>query len=380
MPEDRLEALSRWVEKNVLPHSNAWEEKQELPPAVLKELADQGWFGASLPGEWGGLGLSSVPIGRASAYLAKGSVSLLSIFTVHTMVCQAVLRWGTPEQKKTWLPALASGHTLAAFALTEPNQGSDATSLECQARRTETGFLLQGAKKWISASRHAGLFLVMARCGEDGLGAFLTPADTQNLRLTPMRGLLGFRAAGIAELAFAGCPLPPEALLGSAGGGFTFVASHALDWGRFTVGWGAAGIIEACLEASVAYAGQRKQFGQPLRKHQLIQAMIADMATDLEAVKALALQAALQRDALSPDSIMSTTTAKYFGSRAALKAAADAVQIHGGNGCSPEYPVMRYFRDAKICEIIEGSSQMQQIMIASQAIARCRRGQRTKHE
>lgn len=371
--------MQRWIDDNILPYANAWEEAQAMPQAVLEEFAAEGWLGATVPREWDGLGLDSLSLGQACAHMARGSVSLLSMFTVHTMVCQALLRFGDEAQKKTYLPKLAKGGMRAAFALTEPAHGSEATGLTCSVARTEDGFSISGKKRWISGSTHADLFLVMARLEGEGLVALLVPADSKGLTISPMPNLLGFRAAGIAELAFDDCRVPRESLVGPVGGGFTFVASHALDCGRFIVGWGGVGIMEGCLAASTAYASEREQFGQLLRKHQLIQEMIADMATDLAAAQALAEKAAAERDAMTPDSVMRTSTFKYFSSRAAFRAATNALQLHGGNGCSPDFPLMRYFRDAKICEIIEGSSQMQQLLIASAALVRQRRrGRKTR--
>lgn len=365
-------SMRQWIDARVYPFANAWEESQTLPAGLLDEFAANGWFGAGMPRVWGGLELASDALCRVCAEMARGSVSLLSIFTVHNMVCQAILRWGVPEQQAQWLPDLVSGKMRAAFGLTEPEVGSDAAGIQCLVQREGETLVLTGAKKWISGSVYADLFLIMARLGEEGTVAVLVPADTPGLTVTPLHDLLGFRAAGIAQLEFDSCVVPASNLLGSVGGGFTFVASHALDHGRFTVGCGCVGILEACLETSVLYAKERTQFGQALRKHQLIQEMIANMATDLEAARALVDHAGRERDAMSSDSIMLVTTAKYFCSRAALHAVSDALQIHGGNGCSPEYPLMRYYRDAKICEIIEGSSQMQQIMIANQACMRFR--------
>lgn len=376
---DTITWLRDWIRERVFPFSNAWEEEQAIPCEALREFAANGWFGAALPREWGGLGLDSLSLGQSCAHMARGSVSLLSIFTVHSMACQAVARWGEADQKRLWLPDMAAGALRGAFALTEPENGSDAAALQCRAVRSSGGFVLDGAKKWISGSLYADLFIVMARLEGEGVTAFIVPAKTPGVSITPMRGLLGFRAAGIAELGFKECVLPQSALLGPVGGGFSFVASHALDCGRFIVAWGGVGIMEGCLDASTAYASTRTQFGLPLRKHQLIQEMIADMATDLAAGKALAESAAAMRDAGSPDSIMAATTAKYFSSRAGMRAAAAALQLHGGNGCSPEYPLMRYFKDAKICEIIEGSSQMQQLMIASNALARAHRQRRRRN-
>lgn len=379
-------SLRAWVDAHVLPRANDWENGQILPPDALDHMARTGGFGALIAEEYGGSQPDSLALGRMAADLARGSVSLLSVFVVHAMVCQAVNRFGSAAQKAALLPKMAKGELKAAFALTEPDFGSEATGISLAATRTSDGILLNGRKKWISASRYADLFLVFARFGEDGLSALLVPAATPGLTVTPLQDLLGFRAAGIAELEFSDCLVPlslplegsPECLIGPGGGGFSFVASHALDTGRYIVGWGSVGIAEACLEAAVSYASERKQFGVPLRKHQLIQALIADMATEIAAARALGEKTAASRERLTPESIMDVSMFKYFGSLTASRAASNALQIHGGNGCSPDFPLQRYFRDTKLCEIIEGSSQMQQLMIAN-ATFMSRRARRKKN-
>ncbi|MDR0355783.1 MAG: acyl-CoA dehydrogenase family protein, partial [Deltaproteobacteria bacterium] len=363
----KLAELRAWIRAEVEPHSDAWEEAQRLPESATEHLAAQGWFGAALEPQWGGLGLDGPELGRFCAELARGSFSLLSLFAVHAMVGQAIARWGDEGQKREWLPRLAAGRPLAAFALTEPERGCDAADPQCRAELEGDERRLFGEKKWISGATKAGLFLVLAACGQEGPAAFLVPADAAGLTVRPMKDLLGFRAAGVGRLRFEGCRLPASALIGRPGEGFSFVAAQALDWGRFIVAWGSVGLMEACLAASADYARQRRQFGQPLRKHQLIQGLVADLAADLAASRALAMEAARQRDESSPDSIMTACTAKYFCSKAARRAAEIAVQIHGANGCGPDYPVARYYRDAKIGEIIEGSNQMQQLMIAAEA-------------
>jgi alkylation response protein AidB-like acyl-CoA dehydrogenase len=380
-----METLREWLLDEVLPKANAWEESQILPEEILSGLSRHGLTGACVPAAWGGQALDSLALGEAAAWLARGSCSLMSIFVVHAMVAQALSRFGDAAQQRALLPRLARGEWRAAFALTEPGFGSDAANIACAARRVEGGFLLNGQKKWISAACHADLFLVMARLEDAGPSAFLVPKGTPGLSVSPMKDLLGFRAAGIGEIEFRECFLPehlalpdaPAALLGAPGGGFSFVASYALDTGRFIAGWAGAGVMEGCLEASIAYAGTRSQFGQTLRSHQLIRAMIADMATDLAAARALLEKAAAARDAGEPDAVLRVTQAKYFSSAAAARTAAAAVQLFGGNGCAPEFPVQRYFRDAKILEIIEGSSQMQQLMISSAVLVR---GRRKRHD
>lgn len=378
--QDRESAYYEWIREHVSPNANAWEADQKLPAGVIQNMADAGCFGATITEGYGGLNLDSLTLGRMAARTAKGSVSLLSVFVVHAMVAQALDRFGDENQKKAFLPKMASGEITTAFALTEPDFGSEATGICCAAKRTDSGICLNGRKKWISGACYADWLLVFVRLEEEGLAALLVPASAPGLTITPMKDLLGFRAAGIAELEFRDCLVPcalplegsPGPLVGPPGGGFSFVASHALHTGRFIVGWGGVGIMEACLEASVAYASERRQFGVPLRKHQLIQGMVADMATELAAAAALGEKAAASRESMGPDSVMDTAMFKYFSSRAAFQAAANALQLHGGNGCSPQYPLQRYFRDAKICEIIEGSSQMQQIMISSAAFSRGR--------
>ena len=361
---DARKEFRTYIDEAVFPRSNEWEEREYIPDDVLSDFSGRGYFGAYIPKTWGGMEMDSLTFGVLCAEIARGNVSLLSMLTVHNMTAQAILRWGTDEQKSRLLPSLTSGKLHAAFALTEPETGSDASNISTAAVPDDDGYVLNGAKKWISFSSKADLFLVIARCPEEGPTAFLIDRNTPGLTVTPMNGLLGFRAAGVSELTFTDCRVGKDSLLGIPGGGFSYVAGYALDHGRYCVGWGGTGVIAGCLETSVDYARNRMQFGRPLRSHQLIQAMVADMATDMEAAKALAMRAAASREGMEPESIMLTSTLKYFTSKAALRAASDAVQIHGGNGCGAEYPVQRYYRDAKVCEIIEGSSQMQQLMIS----------------
>ena len=385
--QDDDATISEWIDETVFPYANTWEAEQRIPEKVLEDMARAGWFGSVIAKEYGGCDLDPLALGRLLAHMAKGSVSLLSVFVVHSMVCQAVSRFGDTAQTRALLPKLATGKMKAAFALTEPDFGSEATGICCAARHSADGIVLNGRKKWISGSCYASLFLVLVRYEDEGLAAVLVPASTPGLVITPMKDLLGFRAAGIAELSFDECIVPralplegsPDCLLGPLGGGFAFVASHALDIGRYFVGWGGVGIMESCLEACVAYASKRIQFGVPLRKHQLIQKMVADIATDLAASRAMGEKAAASRAGMNPDSVMDSAIFKYFSSRAAFKAASNALQVHGGNGCSPDFPLQRYFRDAKICEIIEGSSQMQQLMISSATFMRERRRKRKTH-
>jgi alkylation response protein AidB-like acyl-CoA dehydrogenase len=226
---------------------------------------------------------------------------------------------------------------------------------------------VSGSKRWISASELADVFLVVGQAPQ-GPTAVLVPRETPGLTIMPINGVLGFRAAGQGELNFKDVVVPKRWTLAGEGLGFSHVASSTLDVGRFCIACGATGLTRACVRASVNYARDRQQFGVALGEHQLIQAMIADMTTSYKAASALWRQAAQSREELQPDSIMETTTAKYFAAMACSRAANDTVQIHGANGCGPDYPVQRYFRDARVTELIEGSNQMQQIMIARDAL------------
>jgi len=282
------------------------------------------------------------------------------------MASYAIWRWGNAQQKAHWLPRLASGETLGAFALTEPNAGSDARRIEMTAARQDDVYLLNGRKKWITYGQIADLFLVFAQ--SDGkASAFLVERDSPGLTFQPMHGLLGTRASMLAELAFDDCAVPKQNLIGGLGFGFSTVAMSALDLGRYSVAWGCVGLGQACLEAGLKYSSQRRQFGEPLRKHQLIQEMIANMVTNVKAARLLCYHAGYLKDVADPRSTAETLVAKYFASTMAPRVASDAVQIHGGNGCGSDYPVQRYLRDAKVMEIIEGSNQMQQILISRNA-------------
>jgi alkylation response protein AidB-like acyl-CoA dehydrogenase len=253
---------------------------------------------------------------------------------------------------------------IGAFGLTEPNVGSDASRVEASATSIDSGYVLKGEKKWISWGQLAGLFLLVVQC-EGSPSAFLVERDTPGFSTEPIRGMLGFRSAMLAGLHMEGCRVPEESMLGKAGFGLSLVAGTALDWGRYSIAWGCVGLAQACLEACVSYTSERKQGGAYLKEHQLIQRMIADMLTNIAAARMLCHRASYRKEVGSPESLMETCIAKYFASQTAYKAATDAVQIHGAHGCSRDSPVQRYFRDAKIMEIVEGTSQIQQVLISN---------------
>ena len=357
------ERFSAFVDKEITPYADQFDKEESIPPETIKKLAEVGYLGAIIPKENGGQDMDAITFGLLCEEVGRSSASLLSLLTVHSMVCQALMKWGNASQKTNWLPKLATGEIIAAFGLTEPNVGSDAKSVETMAVLSDNSYVLNGEKKWISFGQVANLFLIFAQY--DGKStAFLVERERSGFSTEPLKGLLGFRAAMIAKVFMSKCQIPAENLIGRAGFGFSHVASTALDHGRYCVAWGCLGLGQACLDACLSYTSKRKQFGSFLKGHQLIQQMIAEMITNLKAARLLCYHAGYLKDKGDPSLIMETAIAKYFASRMVTKIADDAVQIHGANGCSSDYPVQRYLRDAKIMEIIEGSTQMQQIIIA----------------
>lgn len=356
-------AFRAFVEEEIIPEANYYDQQEYTPPELITKVAQQGYLGALVAGEGGGAGMDMITFGLLNEEIGRGCSSIRSLLTVHSMVTFALLRWGSKQQKACWIPRLAAGEVIGAFGLSEPNAGSDAASVETTARLCGDAYILNGQKKWITYGQIANLFLIFAQC--DGkVSAFLVEKNTPGLSTKPISGMLGTRASMLAELHLSECRIPKENLIGGRGFGLATVATSALDIGRYSVAWGCVGIARACLEASLEYTSVRKQFGCYLKDHQLIQQMITEMMVSVKAARLLCYQAGYLKDTGDPGTIMETWVAKYFASTIAVKAANDAVQIHGANGCSNDYPVQRYLRDARIMEIIEGSTQIQQMTIA----------------
>jgi alkylation response protein AidB-like acyl-CoA dehydrogenase len=353
----------QFVDDEVAPAADRNHRAQETPAETIRLLARRGYLGLTIPAELGGGGRDQVTLGLLAHELGRGCSSLRSLLTVHTMVGQAIARWGTRAQREAWLPRLASGEVIGALALTEPSAGSDAGAVETRAVADGGEFVLHGHKRWTTYGQTADLFLVFAR-SDAGPTAFLVERDRPGLRARPVVDLLGIRASMTADLRLEGCRVPADAVVGREGLGISHVAGVALDSGRYTVACGCAGIIDACLEASLAYTSERRQFGAAIKEHQLVRRMITDMMTSSRAARLLCVDAGRLRDARDPAALAATSIAKYFASTAAVRAASDAVQLHGANGCSADYPLQRYLGDAKVMEIIEGSTQIQQITIA----------------
>lgn len=358
------ERFRAFVEAEIQPNADRYDREECVPREIIQRMARQGYLGAIIPQVYGGSGMDMVTFGLLNEALGRGCSSLRSLLTVHSMVSYAIQRWGSAEQKAYWLPRLATGETIAAFGLSEPAIGSDAKNIKTTATLDEQQvYHLQGHKKWMTYGQIADLFLIFARNGSS-TSAFLVERETPGFSISPISGLLGTRASMVAELFLEDCQLPAQNMLGGRGFGMASIASSALDIGRYCVAWGSVGIIRACLEDSLNYSNQRQQFGTYIRQHQLIQQMLSEMITNLSAARLLCLQAGYTKDQGDPSTVMQTFIAKYFASVKAVQSANDAVQIHGANGCSSEYSVQRYMRDARVMEIIEGSTQIQQITIA----------------
>ena len=369
----RHENFKAFVKENVEPFAEEWDREQKIPESVISMLAKSGYLGCSLPQEHGGQGWDTVTFGLLNEALGRGSSSLTGVLTVQTMVSKALLKFGSLEQIQKWIPLLAKGEIIGAFALTEPGAGSDIDSLVTEFTQSQGGFLvLNGAKKWITCGQFASLFLVFGKLGDRSL-ACLVPRETPGLEVEPIHDLMGFRAAGLAKLAFNNVEVPPANVVGKPGFALSHVAPVGLHYGRISTACSALGLLRGCFEESVAWAATRKIGNQPLGDIGMIRSLIAEMGTDLEAGSFLCHSACRAADGNLPEAFEKAVMAKYFTSRAAVRAASDAVQIRGAAGCHGSSPVSRFYRDAKIMEIIEGTTQIHEHILGGMFVGQARR-------
>jgi glutaryl-CoA dehydrogenase (non-decarboxylating) len=360
------DAFRAFVAAEIAPHAGRWDREGAIPAALIDRLREQRHLGSNVSKEHGGLGRDMITYGLLTEEIGKGCSSVRSLLTVHDMVAHTLQRWGSPAQKERYLPAMARGDAgskwMGALALSEPEAGSDAKSVRTTARLEGESWILDGRKKWTTFGQLAGLFLVLAQA--DGKPtAFLVERDTPGVTVKPLAGITGTRASMLAEIFFDGARVPKENLIGRPGFGVSHILFTALEHGRYSVAWGSVGVGQACLDACRAYAAERVQFGVPIADHQLIRRMLTNMIAEVRAARLLCLRAGWLRDQGDPGASGEIMVAKYYSSTMATRAANDAVQIHGANGCSEDYPVERYLRDSRVLEIIEGSTQIQQITI-----------------
>lgn len=370
--EVRHKDFKEFVTLNVEPFAERWDQEQRIPDSVISLLAKSGYLGCSLPRDYGGQGWDIVTFGLLNEALGRGSSSLTGVLTVQAMVSMSLLKWGTKEQKEKWLPPLARGEMIGAFALTEPSAGSDIQSLTTGFIPEGDHFILNGHKKWISCAQIADLFLVFGKLDQQP-AACLVPRDTLGLRVEPIRDMMGFRAAGLAELHFHDVEVPSANLVAKLGFALSHVAPVGLHYGRISTAWSGLGLLRGCFEESIDHAATRKIGNNTVGDIGMIRSLIARMGTDLAAGGFLCHSACRAEDDHLPESFEKTLMAKYFTSRAAVRAASDAIQIRGASGCHGSSAVSRYYRDAKILEIIEGTTQIHEDILGKMFVDRAGR-------
>lgn len=367
---EQREAAGRFREfadERIAPHAAAADRDQELSRDVIAALAAAGHLGTTIAKRWGGAGLDMVTYGLLSEELGRTCQSVRNFVAVEDMVCLALSSWGTTAQRERWLPGITAGTVLAAFALTEPDIGSDAASITTTAAPDGDSVLLNGTKKWISFAQIADLYLVFAQY-QGKHTAFLVERDSPGLEIRPIRDLMGLRGSMLGELVLEDCRVAASNMVGRPGAGLAFVASTALDLGRYSTAWGSVGLAQACLDASAGHAARRVQYGTPIGDHQLVRRMLADMVTDIAAARLLCHHAGVGKDNGELDTVHPTLIAKYRASTVAVRAAADAVQVLGAQAIGGQRAVERHYRDAKVMEIIEGTTQIQQSILGQFAV------------
>ena len=361
----------RFASEHIAPHARQWDREADIPRDVVAKLAELGLLGVFIPTEYGGSGLGDLGGAVIIEEIARHCGSTALLLAAHNaLCCTHLLLAANDEQKKKYLPKLASGEWLGAWALSEPGCGSDAAALTTTAALDGDHWVLNGAKQWITNGHYAGVYVVMARTGpesgREGISAFIVERDTPGFIIGPREDKMGMRGSDTVGLTFDQARIPRSNLCGELHGGFAD-AMKVLERGRIAIAALAVGLARGALEESLGYAKQRTAFGKPIFEQQSIQFMLADMATEIEAGRLLTHSAAVLSDAGKPCNLEASTV-KLFTSEMATRACLNAIQIHGGMGYTREVPVERYLRDAKLCEIGEGSSQVQRIIIARQLL------------
>jgi butyryl-CoA dehydrogenase len=365
---DVREMARKFAEEYIVPVARDNDVHERFPGDIIAKMGELGLLGGPVPLEYGGAGLDHISHALVTEEIGKACSSVRTTISVQiSLVELSLARWGTEEQKHRYLPDMCTGKLIGCFGLTEPNAGSDPASMETTAVADGDHWVLNGRKIWISNGGVAGLAIVFAQTdknrGQRGIGAFLVERGTPGFSSRDMHGKLGLRASNTGELILDDCRIPKDHVLGHVDDGFK-VAMSALDNGRYSVAAGCVGICQGCVDASVRYAKERKQFDRPIGSFQLVQDLIARMIVDTEAARLLVFRAGHLKNQ-GVRCTREVSIAKYFSSEAAVRCALDAIQVHGSYGYSNEYPVERYLRDAKVATIYEGTSQIQKLLIAS---------------
>jgi alkylation response protein AidB-like acyl-CoA dehydrogenase len=364
------ETAREFAEREILPNVRENDRAARFDRELARKLGEVGFLGAPVAEEYGGRGLDYIGYGLIAEEIGRADSSARTVISVVTsLVGGPIEKWGTEEQKRKWLPRLCTGEGLGCFGLTEPDTGSDAANLRTRATKTENGWSLSGQKMWISLGNVSDFALIFAQTDPEkkhrGLAAFIVPTDSEGFTTQEIHGKLGLRSADTAEISLDEVEVGEEALLGEVGDGFK-VAMGALENGRYSVAAGCVGICEGCVQSSISYSKERKQFGVPLARFQLVQEMIADMILKRDASRMLVLRAGLLKDEKKPNAT-ETSIAKLYATESAVECANLAIQVHGGSGYVDDYPVERYLRDARVTTLYEGTSQIQKLIIGRAA-------------
>jgi butyryl-CoA dehydrogenase len=366
--EQRLikDTAREFTDKEIVKQSRENARNHHFDVEMVGKVAAQGYLGAIVPTEYGGAGLDYLSYGLIVEEIGRGDSAIRTVISVQTsLVCSGILKWGTEEQKHKYLPKLCSGEWLGCFGLTEPDTGSDAANQKTRAKKTDNGWVINGAKMWISMANYAKVALIFAQTdpelGHKGLACFIVDTDQPGFKAQTIEHKMGLHASDTASIALEDVEVSDEDVLGEVGQGFK-VAMSNLDSGRYSVAAGCVGICQGCVEESVNYAKEREQFGRPIASFQLVQAMIADMTVKTAASRMLVWRAGWLKDQGRPNTL-ETSIAKLHATEASLECANLAIQVHGGAGYVDDHPVERYFRDARVTTLYEGTSQIQKLII-----------------
>jgi butyryl-CoA dehydrogenase len=360
------ETARSFTDNEIVERARENDRNEHFDLELVEKIAQQGYLGAIVPREYGGAGLDYLTYALVVEEVGRGCSAMRTVISVQTsLVCSSILRWGSEEQKQQYLPKLCSGEWLGCYALTEPDTGSDAANQRTRARRSDGGWLINGAKMFISLANHAKVALVFAQTDPDkghrGLACFLVDTDQPGFQPQPIHHKMGLRGSDTAAISLDDVWAPDEAVLGVVGDGFK-VAMSALDSGRYSVAAGCVGICQGCVDASVRYSKEREQFGRPIASFQLVQSMISTMVVESDAARMLVWRAGWLKDSGKPNTT-ETSIAKLYATEAAVRCANTAIQVHGGSGYVDDHPVERYFRDVRVTTLYEGTSQIQQLII-----------------
>lgn len=361
------DAARSFAAQGLAPFAAQWDREHHFPAEALREMGRLGMLGMLVPPEWDGAGADHVAYALALEEIAVGDGATSTIMSVHNSVgCAPILKFGTAAQKARFLRPMARGEQLGAFCLTEPQAGSDAAALRTRARRSARGWVLNGTKQFITSGKNAHIAIVFAvtdpDAGKKGISAFIVPTNTSGYRVARLESKLGQRASDTAQIVFEDCEVSADLMLGAEGEGYRIALAN-LEGGRIGIAAQSVGMARAAFEAAVRYAKERQSFGSTLISHQAVAFRLADMATRIEVARQMVLHAACLREAAQP-CLREASMAKLFASEMAEKVCSDAIQIHGGYGYVDDFPVERIYRDVRVCQIYEGTSDIQRLVIA----------------